>query len=392
MGHTLFGALFEMGCRLTKIEEGATVSTGSVQLVLRPPHQIQRRKRPVAEPASFRCCSSRVDARVVAKYAIKAVIAKGRFSRVLRVENRLSKQPYAIKVIEAKDDSHLETELSVLRRVRHPNVVRLDEVFRVGCRVYMVMELATGGNLKERLDMHAPFAEVDAARVIRMVTSGLAHLHSLGIAHRNLEPENLLYAHPGADAKVLIADFGAASAPLASPEACMHTACGSLCYAAPELLAGRPYTRAVDMWALGVVACLLLAGTLPFSADSDAALLQAILKTQFAATNQAWEHVSEEAKSAVHQLLQISPARRLSAGQLLQHPWLTATKAACPAEGIKSNWCRPSNGLSGFQLQPDHLNTAEKAPLTASQSEIEDKSQVTTSVAVQSGNLNGHCA
>lgn len=379
-----------MGCHHTKIEEGATVSAGSVQLVLRPPHQ--RRKRPVAEPASFRSGSNRVDGRVVEKYAIKAVIAKGRFSRVLRVENRLSKQPYAIKVIEAKDDSHLETELAVLRRVRHPNVVRLDEVFRVGCRVYMVMELATGGNLTERLEMHAPFAEADAARVVGMVASGLAHLHSLGIAHRNIEPENLLYAHPGADAKVLIADFGAASAPLPSPEACMHTACGALVYAAPELLARRPYTRAVDMWALGVVACFLLSGTLPFRASSDAALLQVILKTQFDAKKQAWEHISAEAKSAVHQLLQINPTHRPSAGQLLLHPWLTATKAVCPSQCTQSDWCQPSNGLLGFQQQPDHLNMAHMAPLTSDQSGIKDVSQATTPVSVQGGNLNSICA
>lgn len=381
-----------MGCRHTKIEEGATVSAGSVQLVLRPPHHYQRRKRQVVQPASFRSGSSRVDARVVAKYAIKAVIAKGRFSRVLRVENRLSKQPYAIKVIEAKDDSHFETELSVLRRVRHPNVVRLDEVFRVGCRVYMVMELATGGNLMERLEMHAPFAEADAARVIGMVTSGLAHLHSLGIAHRNLEPENLLYAHPGADAKVLIADFGEASAPLPSLEACMHTACGTLYYTAPELLARRPYTRAVDMWALGVVACLLLTGTLPFRANSDAALLKIILKAEFAAEEQAWEQVSEQARSVVHQLLQLNPAHRPSAGQLLQHPWLTATAAACRSECMDSDWRWPGNGSLGFQQRLGHPNMAHEAPLTPHQSEISDTSQATTSVSVQSGILNGRCA
>ncbi|XP_037557891.1 serine/threonine-protein kinase H1 homolog [Dermacentor silvarum] len=315
-----------MGCRQSKIiDETASISAGSVQTVLRPRHQRRKHQIRWAKQASSCSGSRRVDTRVSAKYAVKAVIAKGRFSRVLRVENRLSKQPYAIKVIETRDGSHVETELAVLRRVRHPNVVRLDEVFCVGCRVYMVMELATGGNLLDKVEMCAPFVEADAARVIGMVACGLAHLHDLGIAHRNLQPENVLYAHPGAGAKVMIADFGEACAPRSGREAHMHTVCGgALHYTAPELVARRPYTRAVDMWALGVIACFLLTGALPFDADNDADLVRLILRAQLPTAERGWEHVSPEAKCVARRLLQRNPVQRLTAAELLRHPWVAA--------------------------------------------------------------------
>ncbi|XP_049268329.1 serine/threonine-protein kinase H1 homolog [Rhipicephalus sanguineus] len=116
-----------MGCHHSKmVDETASVSAGSVQTVLRPRYHRRKHQIRWAKEASACSGSRRVDPRVSAKYAVKAVIAKGRFSRVLRVENRLSKQPYAIKVIETRDGSHVETELAVLRRVRHPNVVRLE--------------------------------------------------------------------------------------------------------------------------------------------------------------------------------------------------------------------------------------------------------------------------
>lgn len=311
------------------VDETASVSAGSVQTVLRPRYHRRKHQIRWAKEASACSGSRRVDPRVSAKYAVKAVIAKGRFSRVLRVENRLSKQPYAIKVIETRDGSHVETELAVLRRVRHPNVVRLEEVFCVGCRVYMVMELATGGSLLDKVEMYAPFVEADAAHVVGMVACGLAHLHDLGIAHRNLQPENVLYAHPGAGAKVMIADFGEASAPRSGREAHMHTACGGeLHYMAPELVGRRPYTRAVDMWALGVISCLLLTGVLPFSADNDADVMRLILRADLPAAERGWEHVSEEAKCVIRQLLQRNPVQRLSAAELLDHPWVAVTMAA----------------------------------------------------------------
>ena len=157
-------------------------------------------KPPKTKVAKYR---ARFDPRVTARYDIKALIGKGSFSRVVRVENRSTKQPYAIKMIEKREGRAVfETELSVLRRVRHTNIIQLIEVFESQDRVYMVMELATGGELFDRIVAKGTFTERDATRVVQMALDGLKYLHALGITHRDLKPENLLYYHPGNDSKV----------------------------------------------------------------------------------------------------------------------------------------------------------------------------------------------
>ncbi|KAG0439100.1 hypothetical protein HPB47_016757, partial [Ixodes persulcatus] len=130
------------------------------------------------------------------------------------------------------------------------------------------------------MEIRGPLRESEVAGVLRMVLSGLDHIHSLGITHRDLRPENLLYAHPGADAKLMIADFGVASTPQSGRNVYMHTVCGTLQYMAPEVVARRPYTRAVDMWAVGVIAFLLFVEAFPFDAQQDVALLKLILKAR----------------------------------------------------------------------------------------------------------------
>lgn len=285
-----------------------------------------RRKNGRSKSHCERTSKTTYDSRITAKYNIKAVIGKGSFSRVMRVEHRITKQPYALKMIEAPSGREVfEAELSVLRRVNHPNVIKLIEVFESNNKVYMVMELATGGNLLDRLEMRGCLAEEDARRVMQMVLSGVNYLHSLGITHRDLKPDNLLYYHPGNDSRIMITDFGFASTRKADGNPYMHTVCGTPQYIAPEIVLRRPYTCAVDMWAVGVIAYIVLCGSFPFDAEHDAQIFKQILKGRIAVTDPVWSEVSDEAKKFIHQLLQCDPNKRLSATQAIQHSWLTAT-------------------------------------------------------------------
>ncbi|KAL7978860.1 hypothetical protein Chor_013349 [Crotalus horridus] len=225
------------------------------------------------EPRKNRVAKYRAkfDPRVTAKYDIKALIGRGSFSRVVRVEHKATKQPYAIKLIETKyreGREVCESELCVLRRVRHTNIIQLIEVFETQERVYMVMELATGGELFDRIIAKGSFTERDATRVLQMVLDGVKYLHTLGITHRDLKPENLLYYHPGMDSKIMITDFGLASARKKGDDCLMKTTCGTPEYIAPEILIRKPYTNSVDMWALGVISYILLSGTMPFEDDN----------------------------------------------------------------------------------------------------------------------------
>ena len=220
------------------------------------------------------------DPRVTAKYDIKALIGRGSFSRVVRVENRMTRQPYAIKMIDRVQGKEVfESELAVLRRVKHPYIIQLVEVFETKDKVYMVMELATGGELFDRIIAKGSFVERDATRVLNMVLEGVNYLHGLGITHRDLKPENLLYYHPGHDSKIMITDFGLSAT--IRGENMMRTTCGTPEYIAPEILARKPYTCQVDMWAVGVVTYILLSGTMPFDDENRTRLYRLILKAKY---------------------------------------------------------------------------------------------------------------
>lgn len=274
---------------------------------------------------------AKFDPRVTAKYDIKALIGRGTYSRVVRVEHRTTRQPYAIKMVDrVRGKEMCEAELVVLRRVRHSYIIRLIEVFESVDKLYMVVELATGGELFERVVSRGCFTEPDAVHVLRMVLEGASYLHSLGIAHRDLKPENLLYYHPGADSKIMITDFGLSCVRKtgADPQtAFMHTTCGTPEYIAPEVLARLPYTTQVDMWAIGVIVYILLSGTMPFDDDNRSRLYRQILRAKYSFDGEAWKDVSLCARDFIDKLLVVDASVRLTAVQALKHSWLTAASS-----------------------------------------------------------------
>ncbi|XP_032442065.1 LOW QUALITY PROTEIN: serine/threonine-protein kinase H1 homolog [Xiphophorus hellerii] len=281
---------------------------------------------------------AKFDPRVTAKYEIKALIGRGSFSRVVRVEHKSTRQPYAIKMIETRyreGREVCESELCVLRRVRHTNIIQLMEVFETAERVYMVMELATGGELFDRIITRGSFTERDATRVLQMVLDGVKYLHALGITHRDLKPENLLYYHPGADSKIIITDLGLASSRKKGDECLMKTTCGTPEYIAPEILVRKPYTNAVDMWALGVISYILLSGTMPFEDDNRMRLYRQILKGKYSFSGEPWPSVSNLAKDFVERILTVDPSERLTAGHALKHPWIVSMAAASSMKNLQ---------------------------------------------------------
>ncbi|KAM5281707.1 LOW QUALITY PROTEIN: serine/threonine-protein kinase H2 [Ctenodactylus gundi] len=281
---------------------------------------------------------ARFDPRVLARYEIKAVIGTGTFSKVVRVEQKMTRKPFAMKVMETEEREGreaCEAELCVLRRVSHRYVVRLAETFEARDRVYLVMELATGGALLERLLAQGSFTERDAVRVLGMVADGIAYLHALRITHRDLKPENLLYYHPGAESKILITDFGFAHSGNKNGDWMMKTLCGTPEYVAPEILLQKPYTCAVDMWALGVITYVLLSGSLPFDDESQTRLCRKILKGKYNYTEEPWPSISHLAKDFIDQLLTLEAGHRMSAGQALNHPWVITMAAGASMKNLQ---------------------------------------------------------
>ncbi|XP_075898801.1 serine/threonine-protein kinase H1 homolog [Nelusetta ayraudi] len=319
-------------CQAQAAAAQAATPTASAQPLKDPAELSDPQRKKVAK---YR---AKFDPRVTAKYDIKALIGRGSFSRVVRVEHKSTRQPYAIKMIETRyreGREVCESELCVLRRVRHANIIQLMEVFETAERVYMVMELATGGELFDRIIARGSFTERDATRVLQMVLDGVKYLHTLGITHRDLKPENLLYYHPGADSKIIITDFGLASSRKKGDECLMKTTCGTPEYIAPEILVRKPYTNAVDMWALGVISYILLSGTMPFEDDNRMRLYRQILKGKYSFSGEPWPSVSNLAKDFVERILTVEPGKRLTAGQALKHPWIISMAASSSMKNLQ---------------------------------------------------------
>ena len=246
--------------------------------------------RSVAPRARTHAVGAHFSHRVTSKYDIKALIGRGSFSTVVRAENKTTREPRAIKIVDIREDSFdcIKTELTILRQVRHPHVIVLYEAFVTNKCVYMVMELATGGELFDRvLAQGGRYPEREAGQVTGMIVDGVRYLHSIGITHRDLKPENILYYHPGRDSRVVITDFGlshvvGSKESSESSEDGMRTTCGTPEYIAPEIILRQAYSRAVDMWAVGVIVYVLLSGLMPFKDDGNRKnLYRRIIKADF---------------------------------------------------------------------------------------------------------------
>ena len=242
-----------------------------------------------------------IGGQVLRKYDVKALIGKGSFSQVLRVENRTTRELYALKVIEKKaaEENRYDVELRVLGKVRHPNVVSLHEVFHSTNKVYLVLELATGGDLFDRIKVRGYCREKQGKAIVKMVLGGIDYLHSVGITHRDLKPENLLYKYPGDDSRILISDFGLAHLRGCSngasaevfEEDVMSTTCGTAEYLAPEILEGEEYTNLIDMWAIGVITFIILCGAMPFVDENRARLYRKIRNGQYCFSREVQEKI-----------------------------------------------------------------------------------------------------
>ena len=206
----------------------------------------------------------------------------------------------------------------MLRLARHPNVLRLLDVYEDDDHVDLVLQLVAGGDLQKRLDGRPPLAEGAARAVLRPLCDATAYLHELGIIHRDLKPENILVGDRWCD--VVVADFGLSKVLLGAET--LRDAVGTLCYVAPELLEGAQYTQTVDTWALGVILFLMLRGRLPFDGDSEDEIAARIRRADLGDVR-AWTGVSRTAKDLLLRLLTIAPFR-LPARDALTHPWFRA--------------------------------------------------------------------
>ncbi|XP_049625885.1 calcium/calmodulin-dependent protein kinase type 1G [Suncus etruscus] len=260
-------------------------------------------------------------------FTFMEVLGSGAFSEVFLVRQRVTGKLFALKCIKkspAFRDSNLENEIAVLRRIKHENIVTLEDIYESSTHYYLVMQLVSGGELFDRILERGVYTEHDASLVIRQVLSAVQYLHENGIVHRDLKPENLLYLTPEENSRIMITDFGLSKM---EQSGVMSTACGTPGYVAPEVLAQKPYSKAVDCWSIGVITYILLCGYPPFYEETESKLFEKIKEGYYEFESPFWDDISESAKDFICHLLEKDPEERFTCDKALQHPWIDGNTA-----------------------------------------------------------------
>ncbi|KAI9368292.1 kinase-like domain-containing protein [Aspergillus egyptiacus] len=263
------------------------------------------------------------------RYKTGKTLGAGSYSVVKECVHIDTGQYYAAKVINkrlmAGREHMVRNEIAILKKISmgHQNILTLVDYFETMNNLYLVTDLALGGELFDRICRKGSYYESDAADLMRAVLSAVAYLHDHGIVHRDLKPENLLFRTPEDNADLMIADFGLSRIMDEEKLHVLTTTCGTPGYMAPEIFSKRGHGKPVDLWAIGVITYFMLCGYTPFDRESNLEEMQAILNADYSFTPvEYWRGVSLEARDFIKSCLTIDPNKRITAHQALQHRWL----------------------------------------------------------------------
>ncbi|KAL3753613.1 hypothetical protein ACJRO7_000943 [Eucalyptus globulus] len=266
------------------------------------------------------------------RYLIDRELGRGEFGVTYLCIDRASRDLLACKSISkrklrtAVDVEDVRREVAIMRHLpRSPSIVSLKEACEDDNAVHLVMELCEGGELFDRIVARGHYTERAAAAVTRTIVEVVQLCHQHGVIHRDLKPENFLFANKKENSPLKAIDFGLSI--FFKPGEKFSEIVGSPYYMAPEVLK-RNYGPEIDIWSAGVILYILLCGVPPFWAESEQGVAQAILRGLIDFKRDPWPSVSEGAKSLVRQMLEPDPKRRLTATQVLEHPWLQNAKKA----------------------------------------------------------------
>uniref|UniRef100_A0A7S2XV40 non-specific serine/threonine protein kinase n=1 Tax=Fibrocapsa japonica TaxID=94617 RepID=A0A7S2XV40_9STRA len=272
-------------------------------------------------------------------YKLLKELGSGSFSTVREGVSKLNGERFAVKIVKRMDlppddEEALIEEVTILKHVDHPNIIKLYEFFEEKHFYYLVIELMEGGELFDRIVQKTYYNEKEARDLVHILLSAIKFCHDNGIVHRDLKPENLLLTSSKDDASIKIADFGFARQVKESNN--LTTQCGTPGYVAPEILNGVPYGLAVDMWSIGVITYILLGGYPPFHDEKQSNLFAKIRAGDFVFHPEYWDPVSEEAKDLIRKLLTVDPNKRITAAEAMQHPWVTGADETLAARNLDS--------------------------------------------------------
>ncbi|XP_047316702.1 calcium-dependent protein kinase 17-like [Impatiens glandulifera] len=259
-------------------------------------------------------------------YTIGKELGRGQFGVTHLCTNKATGEQFACKTIAKRklvnkeDVEDVRKEVQIMHHLTgQPNIVELKGAFEDKHSVHLVMELCAGGELFDRIIAKGHYTERAAASLLRTIVQIVHTCHSMGVIHRDLKPENFLLLNKDEDAPLQATDFGLSV--FYKQGELFKDIVGSAYYIAPEVLRRR-YGPEVDIWSVGVMLYILLSGVPPFWAESEHGIFNAILKAHVDFTSDPWPSISPGAKDLVKQMLNSDPKQRLTAFQVLNHPWI----------------------------------------------------------------------
>jgi len=255
------------------------------------------------------------------KYEMGKMLGQGTFAKVYHARNMNTLESVAIKVIDKEKVmkvgliDQIKREISVMKLVRHPNIVQLYEVMATKTKIYFVLEHVRGGELFNKVQ-RGRLKEDAARKYFQQLICAVDFCHSRGVYHRDLKPENLLLDE---NSNLKVSDFGlSALAECKRQDGLLHTTCGTPAYVAPEVINRKGYDGAkADIWSCGVILFVLLAGYLPFHDKNLMDMYKKIGKADFKCPS--W--FSTDVRRLLLRILDPNPSTRISMEKIMENPW-----------------------------------------------------------------------
>uniref|UniRef100_A0A0N5AT37 non-specific serine/threonine protein kinase n=1 Tax=Syphacia muris TaxID=451379 RepID=A0A0N5AT37_9BILA len=295
-------------------------------------------------------------------YEVSDVIGQGNYARVRKGYHRITKIPVAVKCIDKQkmDEASMiraKREIAILKRLNHPNIATLYQVFETTRGFYLVMQYAANGELANFLPGNRILPESEARIKLWQIVSAVEYCHSLGIVHRDLKLENLLLDK---NFNIKIVDFGFSNT--YCPTDTLKTFCGSPPYAAPEIFEGREYIGPeVDIWSMGVILYKLVCGDLPFNAPAYHDLRYRVTRCPFRVPF----YLSTDCENLLRKMLHKNPKRRATIAEIKAHPWMTDPNALNALHMLR----RP---VPDFSNPNESIVTFMEKSLNISRQKVED--------------------
>ncbi|KAG8048695.1 hypothetical protein GUJ93_ZPchr0009g585 [Zizania palustris] len=266
------------------------------------------------------------------KYSLGRKLGQGQFGTTYLCVDKATGKEYACKSIAKRklvtdeDVEDVRREIQIMHHLAgHPSIISIKGAYEDAVAVHVVMELCAGGELFDRIVRKGHYTERQAAELARVIVSVVESCHSLGVMHRDLKPENFLFVGNEEDAPLKTIDFGLSM--FFRPGEVFTDVVGSPYYVAPEVLR-KSYGQEADVWSAGVIIYILLCGVPPFWAETEQGIFEQVLQGSLDFESDPWPIVSEGAKDLLRQVLVRDPKKRLTAHQVLCHPWLQMSGSA----------------------------------------------------------------